>query len=221
MLTLSRSFLSSQSVFYTLHNLPMTAKRCYSINEVAQEKIANFPLHSAVEEGNIEKVVRILKTEIIPVNSKNDTGEWPLYIAAKKWQQNKDYPLKILRILQEYGACYMYDSDTKEAAQHFVADTNHRYWEKEDQEMWGIRIESIRQSIEGCGFSIHGCTNGCLNETKVYSAEEKAKIAYESLSTELSLRDLATKHGVKSWEIVKWRRQARESLISLFDDKKP
>ena len=38
----------------------------------------------------------------------------------------------------------------------------------------------------------------------------KAQVAWESLSTHLSVDDLASKHGVKDWEVIKWRSQARE-----------
>ncbi len=199
-------------------HFPKTRLGFYS--SCKSKETENFPLHSAVEEGNVEKVARILKTEIIPVNSKNNKGEWPLYIAAKKWHRNKNYPIKILRLLQEYGACYMYDSDTKDAALKFIANTDYSYSKEIEIEKWKVSLESTRQCIEGCGFAIKGCTNGCVDESKRYSREFKAKIAYESLSTELSLEELAKKHGTYSWEIVKWRRQVRENLISLIDEQK-
>lgn len=196
----------------------VTAKRCFYTSQFSRN---NFPLHSAVEKGDVEKVAEILKTDIIPINSKNHAGEWPLYIAAKKWHHHKDYPVKILELLQDYGACYLYDTDTKSAALSFVAKTNHKYSSiTQEQGGWHIRLESVRQSINGCGFSIKECTNGCVKESKEYKAEFKAKIAYEALSSELSPRELAKKHGVKDWEVVKWRHQVRENLITLFEENK-
>lgn len=137
-----------------------------------QRRLCHFPLHSAVENGDIKKVAEILKTDIIPVNTKNHKGEWPLEIAHRNWTNRKDDAGEIARLLVEYGGTY---NDSR---------------------------------------------NGIVIEFKKYKAEFKAKIAYESLSSQLSLEELALKHDVEIVEVVKWRHQLRENLISLFTDNK-
>ena len=51
---------------------------------------------------------------------------------------------------------------------------------------------------------------------KRYSAEFKAKVAMEALRGELTMSQLATKHGVHQTMIRDWRRQAMEGLVSVF-----
>jgi transposase len=51
---------------------------------------------------------------------------------------------------------------------------------------------------------------------KRYTAEFKAKIALEALRGELTVAQLAAKHGVHQTMISGWKRQAMEGLSSMF-----
>ncbi len=51
---------------------------------------------------------------------------------------------------------------------------------------------------------------------KRYAAEFKAKIALEALRGELTVSQLAVKHGVHQTMISGWKRQAMEGLTSVF-----
>jgi len=51
---------------------------------------------------------------------------------------------------------------------------------------------------------------------KRYSADFKAKVALEALKGELTLSQLATKHGVHQTMIAAWRKQAVEGLAGVF-----
>lgn len=52
---------------------------------------------------------------------------------------------------------------------------------------------------------------------KRYSAEFKAKAAMEAIRGELTLAELAAKHGIHHTMIGAWKRQAMEGMASLFD----
>lgn len=54
---------------------------------------------------------------------------------------------------------------------------------------------------------------------KRYSADFKAKVALESLKGELTLSQLATKHGVHQTMVAAWRKQAIEGLAGVFSGK--
>jgi transposase len=54
---------------------------------------------------------------------------------------------------------------------------------------------------------------------KRYAAEFKAKVALEALRGELTMAQLATKHGVHQTMISEWKRQAVEGLASVFSGK--
>jgi len=54
---------------------------------------------------------------------------------------------------------------------------------------------------------------------KRYSAEFKAKVAMEALWGELTVSQLATKHGVHQTMIGDWKRQAMDGLMSVFSGK--
>jgi transposase len=54
---------------------------------------------------------------------------------------------------------------------------------------------------------------------KRYSAEFKAKIALEALRGELTVSQLATKHGVHQTLIGDWKRQALGGLVTVFSGK--
>ena len=51
---------------------------------------------------------------------------------------------------------------------------------------------------------------------KRYSADFKAKVALEALKGELTLSQLAAKHGVHQTMIAAWRKQAIEGLAGVF-----
>ena len=52
---------------------------------------------------------------------------------------------------------------------------------------------------------------------KRYSAEFKAKVAMEAIRGELTLAELAAKHGIHHTMIGAWKRQAMEGMANLFD----
>ena len=54
---------------------------------------------------------------------------------------------------------------------------------------------------------------------KRYSAEFKARIALEALRGELTVSQLATKHGLHQTLIGDWKRQALDGLVTVFSDK--
>ena len=56
-------------------------------------------------------------------------------------------------------------------------------------------------------------------QRKRYSAEFKAKIALEALRGELTVSQLATKHGVHQTLIGDWKRQALDGLVTVFSGK--
>lgn len=58
-----------------------------------------------------------------------------------------------------------------------------------------------------------------MGKRKRYSAEFKAKVAMEALRGELTVSQLATKHGVHQTTIGDWKRQAVEGLVSVFSGK--
>jgi len=54
---------------------------------------------------------------------------------------------------------------------------------------------------------------------KRYSADFKAKVALEALKGEMTLSQLAAKHGVHQTMIAAWRKQAIEGLSGAFSGK--
>jgi transposase len=54
---------------------------------------------------------------------------------------------------------------------------------------------------------------------KRYSAEFKARVALEALRGELTVSQLATKHGVHQTLIGDWKRQAMDGLTAVFSGK--
>ena len=55
---------------------------------------------------------------------------------------------------------------------------------------------------------------------KNYSAAFKSKVALEAIKGELTLSEIATKHGIHQTQINKWKRQALEGLSDIFADNK-
>ena len=58
-----------------------------------------------------------------------------------------------------------------------------------------------------------------LGKRKRYTAEFKAKVAMEALRGELTVSQLATKHGVHQTVIGDWKRQAVGGLVTVFSGK--
>ncbi len=54
---------------------------------------------------------------------------------------------------------------------------------------------------------------------KRYLAEFKAKVALEALRGELTISQLATKHGMHQTLIGDWKRQALDDLVTVFSGK--
>ena len=54
---------------------------------------------------------------------------------------------------------------------------------------------------------------------KRYTAEFKAKVALEAIKGELTLAELAAKHGIHQTMIAAWKRQAVEGMASTFTSK--
>lgn len=59
------------------------------------------------------------------------------------------------------------------------------------------------------------------NKRRRFSAEFKAKVALEAISGELTMSELAKKHGVHPNMIAGWKRQAIEGMAGLFDKRAP
>ena len=54
---------------------------------------------------------------------------------------------------------------------------------------------------------------------KRYSADFKAKVALEAIKGELTLAELAAKHGVHQTLVAGWKRQAVEGMAATFNGK--
>jgi len=54
---------------------------------------------------------------------------------------------------------------------------------------------------------------------KRYTAEFKAKVALEAIRGELTLAELAAKHGIHQTMIATWKKQAVEGMATTFSGK--
>ena len=54
---------------------------------------------------------------------------------------------------------------------------------------------------------------------KRYSADFKAKVALEAIKGDLTLAELAAKHGIHQTMIAAWKRQAIEGMSATFSGK--
>ena len=52
-----------------------------------------------------------------------------------------------------------------------------------------------------------------------YSAEFMAKVSFEAIKGELTVSELASKHGIHPNLITNWKRQATDGLAGVFDTK--
>ena len=58
-----------------------------------------------------------------------------------------------------------------------------------------------------------------VNKRKRYGADFKAKVALEAIKGELTLAQLATKHGLHQAMISTWRKQAIDGMADVFSGK--
>ena len=56
-------------------------------------------------------------------------------------------------------------------------------------------------------------------QAKKYSAEEKAKVAVEAMTGEMTIAQITSKYGVHANQIYKWKKEAIENMISGFKSK--
>jgi len=62
-------------------------------------------------------------------------------------------------------------------------------------------------------------TDPMTGKRERHSAEFKAKVALEALRGELTVSQLATKHGVHQTMAGDWKRQALDGLVTVFSGK--
>ena len=56
-------------------------------------------------------------------------------------------------------------------------------------------------------------------KAKQYSAEEKTKIAIESIKGEMTMAQISSKYAIHSTQISNWKKQALENMVSGFKSK--
>jgi transposase len=56
-------------------------------------------------------------------------------------------------------------------------------------------------------------------KVRSYSAEEKAKVALDVIKGEMTIAQISSKYGVHSTQIVRWKKEALESMVSGFKSK--
>jgi transposase len=62
-------------------------------------------------------------------------------------------------------------------------------------------------------------TNSVAGKRKNYSAEFKAKVAFEAIRGEATVAELVAKHGVHQTAINAWKRQALAGMAGKFSGK--
>jgi transposase-like protein len=55
---------------------------------------------------------------------------------------------------------------------------------------------------------------------KKWTAEEKAKIAFEAAKGEKTIAEISSKYKVHSTQVVKWKKQLLENIPEVFSDKR-
>ena len=58
------------------------------------------------------------------------------------------------------------------------------------------------------------------NKQKKYSAEQKAKIAFEALKGEMTYAQMPSQYGVHTNQIGRWKNTLKRGMASLFTDKR-
>jgi transposase-like protein len=165
-------------------------------------------LHDAVREDDAMLAETILRTlPSVDVNAIGKDGKLALGIAVEVYAKNDCKYDGMQRVLRDWGACYLLKNKHGETP---LAQIN----------KLGTKPSFTVFYLTGsrCGAPTP-CTNGCNEETKEYSPELKTQVAMESLTTRLSVNELAKKHGVEDWEVIKWRTQAREEYVRFADRK--
>jgi transposase len=56
-------------------------------------------------------------------------------------------------------------------------------------------------------------------QVKQYSAEEKAKVAIEAITGEMTIAQITSKYGVHANQIYRWKKEALEYMVSGFKTK--
>ena len=56
-------------------------------------------------------------------------------------------------------------------------------------------------------------------QVKKYSAEEKAKVAIEAITGEMTIAQITSKYGVHATQITNWKKQGVELLVQGFKTK--
>lgn len=56
-------------------------------------------------------------------------------------------------------------------------------------------------------------------QAKKYSAEEKAKVAIEAMTGEMTIAQITSKYGVHANQVYKWKKEAIEYMVSGFKSK--
>jgi transposase-like protein len=59
--------------------------------------------------------------------------------------------------------------------------------------------------------------NAGVRRRRQHSAELKARVALEAIQERRTLNEIASEHGVHPTQVSAWKRQALESLSTLFD----
>ena len=57
------------------------------------------------------------------------------------------------------------------------------------------------------------------NKQTKYSAEQKARIAFEALKGEMTYAQMTSKYGVHTSQIARWKDKLKKGMASLFSDK--
>ncbi|MFV0339906.1 MAG: transposase, partial [Parachlamydiaceae bacterium] len=135
-------------------------------------------------------------------------GKRALSIAVEVYAKSDCEYDGMQRVLRDWGACYLLKDKNGETP---LAQIN----------KLGTKpsFKVFYYTGSRCGNPSSPCMKGCNEETKEYSPELKTQVAMESLTTRLSVSELAQKHGVEDWEVIKWRTQAREEYVRFADRK--
>lgn len=126
-----------------------------------------------------------------------------------------------------YGWMFQYREPTALPGQGYVLAVNHAVWHAPDKKLidvtpfhdnphlrWSRKIGQVLKL--GSPWLEDEPMAG---KRKRYSAEFKAKVALEALRGELTMAQLATRHGVHQTMISEWKRQAVDGLSSVFSGK--
>lgn len=193
----------------------MVALRLFSSKNEKPDAVPLFPLHDAIRDGSAKAVKEVLLTDpFADVNGLNDKGESPLGIAVDQYFKQNECSEEVLDLLYEWGACYALEDGNGNDPQTLLLD-------KYSESVKYVGLKTVwRASCHnefGCGLSISRCTNPCTKESKLFNPAQKAKVAFEALTSSRSVTEIAKKHGVSVQEVIKLRSQARAGMADIFD----